>query len=162
MIRRPPRSTRTDTLFPYTTLFRSKLWMGDGHMLKTVGRQDDGIAAYRRALAADPGLGEIWWSLANLKTIRFGAEERAEMETALDAAEPDSNARADDRLHLHFALGKAYDDAREYEPAFRHYAAGNAIRSDQLGYRAAETSKTVDAIIAACTPEFFEIGRAHV
>src|SRR3546814_12149939 len=28
MIRRPPRSTRTDTLFPYTTLFRSH---GDGH-----------------------------------------------------------------------------------------------------------------------------------
>src|SRR3546814_4643972 len=29
MIRRPPRSTRTDTLFPYTTLFRSslRLWM---------------------------------------------------------------------------------------------------------------------------------------
>src|SRR3546814_842989 len=26
MIRRPPRSTRTDTLFPYTTLFRSQLW----------------------------------------------------------------------------------------------------------------------------------------
>src|SRR3546814_14400277 len=29
MIRRPPRSTRTDTLFPYTTLFRSKLIPGD-------------------------------------------------------------------------------------------------------------------------------------
>src|SRR3546814_18771785 len=27
MIRRPPRSTRTDTLFPYTTLFRSLAWM---------------------------------------------------------------------------------------------------------------------------------------
>src|SRR3546814_2095215 len=26
MIRRPPRSTRTDTLFPYTTLFRSARW----------------------------------------------------------------------------------------------------------------------------------------
>src|SRR3546814_12798826 len=26
MIRRPPRSTRTDTLFPYTTLFRSVSW----------------------------------------------------------------------------------------------------------------------------------------
>src|SRR3546814_12364585 len=25
MIRRPPRSTRTDTLFPYTTLFRSRI-----------------------------------------------------------------------------------------------------------------------------------------
>src|SRR3546814_17542782 len=28
MIRRPPRSTRTDTLFPYTTLFRSQLEVG--------------------------------------------------------------------------------------------------------------------------------------
>src|SRR3546814_12539025 len=27
MIRRPPRSTRTDTLFPYTTLFRSSMFM---------------------------------------------------------------------------------------------------------------------------------------
>ena len=133
----------------------AKLWMSYGHMLKTVGRQDDSIAAYRRALAADPGLGEIWWSLANLKTIRFGAEDRAAMEAALVAAEPDSDARADDRLHLHFALGKAYDDAAEHEPAFHHYAAGNAIRSAQLGYRAAETSAAVDAIIAACTPEFF-------
>src|SRR3546814_5158349 len=30
MIRRPPRSTRTDTLFPYTTLFRSALVVGGG------------------------------------------------------------------------------------------------------------------------------------
>src|SRR3546814_4115690 len=29
MIRRPPRSTRTDTLFPYTTLFRSPAWSAD-------------------------------------------------------------------------------------------------------------------------------------
>src|SRR3546814_1397474 len=31
MIRRPPRSTRTDTLFPYTTLFRSHDAVADGH-----------------------------------------------------------------------------------------------------------------------------------
>src|SRR3546814_7890706 len=30
MIRRPPRSTRTDTLFPYTTLFRSHTCQGQG------------------------------------------------------------------------------------------------------------------------------------
>src|SRR3546814_3178320 len=41
MIRRPPRSTRTDTLFPYTTLFRSKhltllkvTWAGKFAMMK--------------------------------------------------------------------------------------------------------------------------------
>src|SRR3546814_16468700 len=33
MIRRPPRSTRTDTLFPYTTLFRSLGIATAGHVL---------------------------------------------------------------------------------------------------------------------------------
>src|SRR3546814_13873682 len=32
MIRRPPRSTRTDTLFPYTTLFRSHLLLDEQSM----------------------------------------------------------------------------------------------------------------------------------
>src|SRR3546814_5428261 len=32
MIRRPPRSTRTDTLFPYTTLFRSD-WLDNAHLV---------------------------------------------------------------------------------------------------------------------------------
>src|SRR3546814_7630734 len=38
MIRRPPRSTRTDTLFPYTTLFRSRAFL---HLL---GQRDDPMA----------------------------------------------------------------------------------------------------------------------
>src|SRR3546814_2760011 len=36
MIRRPPRSTRTDTLFPYTTLFRSHLFGGEGSLIKDI------------------------------------------------------------------------------------------------------------------------------
>src|SRR3546814_1416603 len=36
MIRRPPRSTRTDTLFPYTTLFRSVSWQGRGELRELV------------------------------------------------------------------------------------------------------------------------------
>src|SRR3546814_14148357 len=38
MIRRPPRSTRTDTLFPYTTLFRSRA-AGAARHLRSVSRQ---------------------------------------------------------------------------------------------------------------------------
>src|SRR3546814_18653966 len=39
MIRRPPRSTRTDTLFPYTTLFRSRC--PDAPMIMIVGAAGD-------------------------------------------------------------------------------------------------------------------------
>src|SRR3546814_18737838 len=37
MLRRPPRSTRTDTLFPYTTLFRSAQFAGPGHEIQALG-----------------------------------------------------------------------------------------------------------------------------
>src|SRR3546814_20204379 len=40
MIRRPPRSTRTDTLFPYTTLFRSPEWKEDPAYVKPEARLD--------------------------------------------------------------------------------------------------------------------------
>src|SRR3546814_9408416 len=43
MIRRPPRSTRTDTLFPYTTLFRSVVSAACG---------EDGVAATESAIAS--------------------------------------------------------------------------------------------------------------
>src|SRR3546814_19357838 len=48
MIRRPPRSTRTDTLFPYTTLFRSIDGQQDaGDVARHGARQEDrGIAAF--------------------------------------------------------------------------------------------------------------------
>src|SRR3546814_14095364 len=55
MIRRPPRSTRTDTLFPYTTLFRS---------LPLAENLLESGANYRSAAAAV--------AAANFESVRFG------------------------------------------------------------------------------------------
>src|SRR3546814_12368832 len=46
MLLRPPRSTRTDTLFPYTTLFRSLLGLGDAQLLQArpCGELTEGVA----------------------------------------------------------------------------------------------------------------------
>ena len=45
--------------------------MSYGHTLKTAGKQDESVTAYRKSIELTPGLGEAWWSLANLKTLRF-------------------------------------------------------------------------------------------
>lgn len=129
----------------------AKLWMSYGHVLKTVGKQEEGVAAYRRALAEEPTLGEVWWSLANLKTVQFDAADIAAMEDALNRGESLSD---DDRLHLHFALGKAYDDRREAEASFGHYDRANRIRHGQLEYDPDIITAHVDTIIARFTPEF--------
>src|SRR3546814_12818596 len=50
MIRRPPRSTRTDTLFPSTTLFRSFLTVTDITETKTIERAEREIRDRLRAV----------------------------------------------------------------------------------------------------------------
>src|SRR3546814_19856516 len=51
MIRRPPRSTRTDTLFPYTTLFQSPAPRGP----QAVAPRADGLRRARHRAAPPPG-----------------------------------------------------------------------------------------------------------
>lgn len=134
-----------------------KTWMSYGHMLKTVGRQDDAVSAYRRALALNPALGEVWWSLANLKTLRFDDPDLTAMQAALGR----EDLAAEDRFHLHFALGKAHEQRREAEAAFGHYERGNALRRTLLDYDADQTRAAVDRAKALYTAEFFAARGEH-
>src|SRR3546814_13121781 len=64
MIRRPPRSTRTDTLFPYTTLFRSELTVVWEY--PTLGA----LWAARMAEEDDPVVRDIWAKAEKMTTAR--------------------------------------------------------------------------------------------
>ena len=129
----------------------AKVWMSYGHSLKTAGRQDESVRAYRRSIALAPTLGESYWSLANLKTFRFPADEVAAMRSQLER----TVLSDEDRFHFHFALGKALEDAGEYEQAFEHYARGNRLRRAGIRYEADETTSHVRRSRALFTRQFF-------
>jgi tetratricopeptide (TPR) repeat protein len=127
-----------------------KVWMSYGHALKTAGRTADSIAAYRRCIALKPDLGEAWWSLANLKTFRFTADEIAAIRGQLARGGlPD-----EDRLHFQFALGKALEDAGEYAASFEQYAGANRLRRAGVRYDADETTDYVRRCKALFQPGF--------
>src|SRR3546814_19033075 len=64
MIRRPPRSTRTDTLFPFTTLFRSIAGRGSartgGGRLSAGARTGRGLRIFKRLPVDDAGRHHAW------------------------------------------------------------------------------------------------------
>jgi len=128
-----------------------KLWTSYGHVLKASGRQPDSIAAYRRAIELDPGLGEAWWSLANLKTVKFGSEDIDAMEAQLAR----TDLGEDDRLHFEFALGKALEDARRYEGSFLHYDRGNRLRLETAHYDPLSSTVNLRRSQRVLTREFF-------
>ena len=101
----------------------AKIWLSYGHVLKTEGRQAECIDTYRKSIECDPSFGEAYWSLANLKTFRFRESDLAAMHAQL----ADPQLGDENRMHLHFALGKAYEDSRDYAKSFEHYDEGNAL-----------------------------------
>src|SRR3546814_19115154 len=83
MIRRPPRSTRTDTLFPYTTLFRSVVGAGKIQLLRQLLQIDGGLAQALQ-LFLDHGLA-LRDSLLQLDGIEPGAPLGARTRTGQEA-----------------------------------------------------------------------------
>lgn len=136
-----------ELLAEYPTHYRT--WLNYGIVLKTTGRYDEAIGAYRKSLELAPRQGEAWWSLANLKTFRFSEADLLAMQRALEDAE----STDDDRLHLHFALGKAYEDAAQYERSFRHYAEGNRLGRQLRRYSARHHARFAERTKATYTSE---------
>ena len=125
--------------------------MSFGHALKTVGRTPEAIAAYRKSTDISPQLGEAYWSLANLKTFKFSD---ADIETMREQLQR-SDLEDDDRLHLHFALGKALEDAKQYEESFQHYVKGNALRKDDQSFDGTDNYVRLERMKTVLTPSLF-------
>jgi tetratricopeptide (TPR) repeat protein len=126
-------------------------WIGYGTALRLLGRREDCVAAYRKAIAIDPSSGDAWWALADLKTFRFEDADVAEMETQV--SRPDTAAA--DRERLHFALGKANADRALYETSFAHYAKGNALHRATIKHDPAVLSAHVADCKQVFTADFF-------
>ena len=116
-----------------------RLWLNYGHTLRAVGRRLEAVAAYRQSLALAPALGDAYWSLANLKVGGLTADDEAAMLAALSEAD----LAGDDRLHLHYALGKALEDRAEAAGAFEHYARGAVLRRAETPYDANDLTEQV-------------------
>lgn len=131
---------------------RVDTWVRCGHARRAMGRQEESIAAYRRAIALRPACGAAWWSLANLKTVRLTDADVAAMEVHLKRAD----LPPDDRIPLQFALAKALEDQADYESAFAQYEAGNNAMRLRIDYDPATLSAGVARNKALFTPAFFQ------
>jgi tetratricopeptide (TPR) repeat protein len=127
------------------------LHLSIGHALKALGRQAEAIRSYRAAADARPSFGDAYWSLANLKTYHFTAEEF----TRMRAEEARAGTSVTDQLHLCFALGKALEDRGDYPQSFHYYERGNVLVQRRLRYKREALELVLQAQTRLCTREFF-------
>lgn len=126
-------------------------WIRLGTALRVLGHHEAAVAAYRRALAIEPANGDAWWALADLKTFRFHDADL----TAMASQVARTDVSTEDRVRLHFALGKAKADRAQYEAAFSHYAQGNALHRATVQHDPAALTAHVARCKQVFTAEFF-------
>jgi tetratricopeptide (TPR) repeat protein len=102
-----------------------------GNALKELGRLDEAQGAYLEALRVEPDLTGAYVNLADSKTFTPSDRHLVAMEGL--AAKTDGLS-ATDRIHLGFALGKAYADLKDYPRAFRHLREANAAKRAITAY----------------------------
>ena len=127
------------------------LLVARGRTHLALGHKAKAIADYRSAIDLDPGFGEAWIALSNIKTVAFSAEDVRRMDFLL--ARGDLAAKA--RIEVHFALGKALEDAGSYEQSFHHYRQGNSLQASGAFPLREAVSDHVERSINAIDPELF-------
>ncbi len=125
--------------------------LGLGHSLKTIGEQDEAVRAYRECIRLRPEDGEIYWSMANLKTFRFSDEEIASMHRILE--QDDLTERS--RVHFLFALAKASEDAGHFDQAWQYYSDGNTLQRSLESYDPVRTEVANNELREVFNAELF-------
>ena len=128
-----------------------------GHAFKTLGRYQQAVEAYQAALASRPQHGEAYYSLSNLKTYQFSD---AEIDLMLQQ-EKNLEHSMMERVYVYFALGKAYEDRKDYSKSFEYYQLGNSLKRNSSGYDADKMSDELMAQRNDCTPALFAAHQDH-
>ena len=124
--------------------------MGYAHVLKTIGDQAGALQAYRAAIREKPDFGEVYWSMANLKVFKFEKYEVTAMEQQLER----DDLKTSPEIHFRFALGKAYEDRRDYDRAWHYYHSGNQLQRTQIQYDLNEFELRQSKIMEVFSQEF--------
>jgi tetratricopeptide (TPR) repeat protein len=121
-----------------------------GNVLKELGRFDEAASALRQTIVLNPQNAGAYLDLVETQKIMPDDPATVAMERLVSDKKALGNV---ERLPLHFALGRVYDDLGRHDAAFRHFALGNAMRRREIPYDEAVTVDYFSQIKRVFTPE---------
>lgn len=124
-----------------------------GHLYKNFGQIDKSIISYKKSYKINNFCGDAYWSLANLKTYTFDDNEIKSLEDMV----LDEYVNDIEKIYMHFALGKAYEDMSEYKISFNHYKQGNDLKLPYTKYRTKDFINECLNQKEICSEDLFDV-----
>ena len=118
-------------------------YLGLGQLQMECGQLDAAQASFQCAMNIDSKELSPHIFMAQVKKMRLGEPSLVRLEAEATHIDSLFESKA---MSLHFALGKAYDDLKEYDKAFPHFAAGCRIKRKRVVYDADNQDKITQNI----------------
>jgi tetratricopeptide (TPR) repeat protein len=116
-----------------------------------VGEKQHARELLQHVISLQANHAQAHWMLSRLDRCQSPDDSRLKR---LESLVSNPELRDDDRVYLHFALGKMHEDCADYDTAFEHYSAGNRIENARYNYSPERYSDYIDALIATWSGEF--------
>ncbi len=122
-----------------------------GNALQAQGKKEEAAKAYRESLKYNPTYAMAYRNLGLVTKFKPDDQELIDtMEQLLASPNLPDTAR----MHLSFALGKAYGDLKQVDPSFTHYLEGNRLRRKEVKYDSAAIKAYFNEIKSIYTPDY--------
>ena len=129
------------------------IYLGTGQLLMQQGKLDESEQSFLKAIELDPESIAGRLSLAQLKKTEEGD---ANMKALLDDAKQIDTMPEPKAMSLHFALGKVYEDTKQYDLAFPHFLEACRLKRKRFNYSVEENDQSVINIANFYNPEYLE------
>jgi len=128
------------------------LHLNQGNLLSDMGRIDDASESYRQSIRLRPNHARTYQLLAGVRKHKtYDADLKA-----MEALYKQPRLAAEDRMHLAFGLGKAFEDLAQYDKAFEFFAQGNMHKRSAIPYSIDEDVKLFERLKATFDADFFK------
>jgi tetratricopeptide (TPR) repeat protein len=126
---------------------------GLGNLQLEAGKIEAAEGLLRRAIEMDADCIGARFHLVQVKKVQTGDDNIDHLVAKLSEID---TLPQDQRVSLHYALGKAYDDLKEYDLAFPHFMAGASIKRGKLHYDAAADAARTQRITQVADKAFIK------
>lgn len=141
-------------LSSYPNRFMALLGVGRAHM--EAGNLVVASSTFNSLISLFPDNPTSYYYFANSRKFKQDDPIIGQLKAQLDSSGDESRSA----VALSFALGKIYDDCKNWDEAWSHYARGNLLRNQQYDYQPLQVEAKYNDLISVFTRDFMDSNRA--
>lgn len=135
----------------------SDCWGSLGYAYKNRGLIDEAIEAFKKSIDCNKKAAQSYFNLASIYKFSDSNPESMRILKKMCLVLKQESLGRSSEMHLHYALGKAYEDTKQYKKAFQHYKKANQLKRKSIIYQQKDSPEKLKEVCESWRSENLKI-----